>query len=77
MLKKLLVDASDLKTIINDWTDERANNLENKIKELENDKEQTYLVGLDLASESSKDYSVMIKFRIVDGRYIYEGFELV
>jgi len=76
MLKKLLIETNDLKTIIYDWSDERANNLENMLKKFETNKDQ-YLIGLDIASKDSKDYSVLTKVKIVDGKYFYEGYEIV
>ena len=58
------------------WKDSRKRNLDKIIEELLED-EETYVVGLDIASEDSKDNSVMMKFRFVDGNYIYEGCEKI
>lgn len=40
-----------------------------------NDPDQNYVIGLDIVSTNSKDKSVMVKFRVVDDKYIYEGCE--
>ena len=40
-----------------------------------NELDQNYVIGLDIASANSKDKSVMVKFRVVDGKYIYGGCE--
>lgn len=75
MIKKIAVEKHDLQKTIS-WKDSRKRNLDKIIEELLED-EETYVVGLDIASEDSKDNSVMMKFRFVDGNYIYEGCEKI
>ena len=36
-----------------------------------------YILSVDIAKPDSKDQSVMMHFRVVDGKYIYEGCEKI
>jgi hypothetical protein len=76
MIKKIILDKSDLAKMVQ-WEQSKARKVDDMLSKLGLDKEQTYVLGFDVASENSKDYSVMVKFRLVNGRYIYEGYEII
>jgi hypothetical protein len=76
MIKKIMLDKSDLAKMAQ-WEQSKARKVDDMLSKLGLDKEQTYVLGFDVASENSKDYSVMVKFRLVNGRYIYEGYEIL
>lgn len=76
MIKKIMLDKSDLAKMAQ-WEQSKARKVDDMLSKLRLDKEQTYVLGFDVASENSKDYSVMVKFRLVNGRYIYEGYEIL
>lgn len=76
MIKKLMIEKSD-RNKIKKWDAERIYKVDKTIDFLKRDREETYVLGFDIADENSKDHSVMVKFRVVDGRYIYESYEMI
>lgn len=74
MIKKLIIEQEDKEEMLR-WKTDRFENFMNKIKDLQEENEQEYVLSIDIAKEGSKDHSVMMQFRFVDGRYIYEGYE--
>jgi hypothetical protein len=76
MIKKIIIEDEDTKRLYL-WEDARYDNVTDKLLELQQDKENEYVIGFDIASENSIDKSVMLKLRLVDGKYVYEGFETI
>lgn len=76
MIKKLMIEKSD-RNKINKWDNKRLGNFYERVSEIYNDTDQEYIIGLDIASKDSTDKSVMVKFRLVDDNYIFEGYEMI
>lgn len=74
MVSKIMIEQEDKKELLQ-WKTERFNAFMEKVDILKADEECEYVIGIDVARECSKDKSVMMQFRIIDGRYIYEGCE--
>lgn len=74
MIKKIMIEQKDKNKLLN-FEPERFNNVMKLIETYVDDPDQNYVIGLDIASANSKDKSVMVKFRVVDDKYIYEGCE--
>lgn len=74
MIKKIMIEQEDKNKLLN-FELERLNNVMKLIETYTNDPDQNYVIGLDIVSTNSKDKSVMVKFRVVDSKYIYEGCE--
>jgi len=75
MIKKIMIEQKD-KEKMNMWETDRIKIVHKKLNELDED-EEIYVIGFDIANKYSKDQSVMIQFRVVDDRYIYEGIEII
>lgn len=76
MIKKLIIEQEDKEEMLR-WKTDRFENFMNKIEDLQEENEQEYVLSIDIAKEGSKDHSVMMQFRFVDGKYIYEGHEVI
>jgi activator of 2-hydroxyglutaryl-CoA dehydratase len=76
MIKKLMIEKSD-RNKINKWDNKRLGNFYERVSEIYNETDQEYIIGLDIASKDSTDKSVMVKFRLVDDNYIFEGYEMI
>lgn len=76
MIKKLMIEKSDINKI-NKWDNKRLGNFYERVSEIYNETDQEYIIGLDIASKDSTDKSVMVKFRLVDDNYIFEGYEII
>jgi len=74
MVKKIMIEQEDKNKLLN-FEPERLNNVIKLIETYTNEPDQNYVIGLDIASANSKDKSVMVKFRVVGNKYIYEGCE--
>ena len=74
MIKKIMIEQEDKNKLLN-FEPERLNNVIKLIETYTNEPDQNYVIGLDIASANSKDKSVMVKFRVVGNKYIYEGCE--
>lgn len=70
MIKKILLDVS---TSQNDYMDFiNRPEIENQLNKL-HDRDEEYVVGLDVADKNSKDCSCMVYYKIdKDGRIIFE-----
>jgi hypothetical protein len=74
MVLKTTMEAEDEDKIMN-WDDERKLNLIKYFDGLNNDLDNNYIIGLDIAGEGSVDKSVMIYFRKDKDEYILDGWE--
>lgn len=75
MVKKIAIEENDLRKI-EQWDDIRADKVADTLEEL-NKSDSTYVVAFDIADKDSFDNSVMMKFRFINGNYIYEGCEII
>lgn len=73
MIKKIAIEQNDLLKM-EQWDKVRRDKIADKLDDLQNS-DSIYVISFDIASEDSKDNSVMMHFRLVDGNYIYEGHE--
>jgi hypothetical protein len=71
-----MIEKSD-RNKINKWDNKRLGNFYERVSEIYNETDQEYIIGLDIASKDSTDKSVMVKFRLVDDNYIFEGYEMI
>ena len=74
MIRKIMIESKDRDRLLN-FDTERFDNVMKLIDECENKIEQEYIIGFDIAKKGSKDKSVMVKLRVVDGNLMYEGCE--
>ena len=75
MIKKIAIEENDWRKI-DKWENERSIKVGNMLDTLDKS-DSKYFISFDIASKDSVDSSVMMKFRFVDGNYIYEGFEVI
>ena len=75
MIKKIAIEPDDYRKI-KEWDTLRKNNINETVYELRKSSE-TYFIAFDIADKDSHDYSVLTKFRVKNGNYIYEGFEII
>ena len=71
MVKKLIIEKDDESKMLK-WDEERLRLFREKYNTL-NVEGVEYIISLDIASTDSPDKSMMCQFRLVDGKYIYEG----
>lgn len=74
MIKKIMIEQEDKNKLLN-LEPERLDNIMKLVEEYTNEPEQKYVIGFDIAGANSKNKSVMVKFRVVGDKYIYEGCE--
>lgn len=74
MIKKICIDVDDRKKMF-DWNLTKFRNVTDKIGSLALDEENEYVIGMDIAAEDSSDHSVMMRFIVVNGEYVYDGVE--
>lgn len=71
MVKKLIIEKDDEEKML-DWEEERIKGFRGKYNILDAD-EGTHILAMDIAAKDSPDQSVMLKFKIVDGKYEFVG----
>ncbi|MBK5242134.1 hypothetical protein [Clostridium sp.] len=74
MVKKVIIEKDDEGKMLK-WDEERLKIFREKYNIMDSEEGVEYVIGLDIASTDSPDVSVMCQFRLVDGKYIYEGVE--
>lgn len=77
MIKKVIMDSTDKQILCYKWDRDRLKRYDEKIYLLENDKENQYLISVDIAHNDANDNSVMMRFKLVDNQYIYDGYEMI
>lgn len=75
MIKKIIIEQDDKQELLK-WKTDRFDRFMERIDFLKDD-EQEYIVSLDVAKSDSTDNSIMMQFRLVDGKLIYEGYEAI
>ena len=72
MVKKLIIEKDDEQKML-EWDEERLKLFREKYNALDVDDKEIYVLSVDIADKNSLDKSIMTQFRIVDGKYIFEG----
>jgi hypothetical protein len=71
MVKKLIIEKDDEPKMLA-WGEERLKSFRDKYNTIHVDGVE-YVISLDIAAEDSVDNSVMCKFKLVDGKYVFDG----
>jgi hypothetical protein len=71
MVKKLIIEKDD-ETKMLKWDKERIKDFRDKYNTIHVNGVE-YIISLDIAAEDSVDSSVMCKFKLVDGKYVFDG----
>jgi len=71
MVKKLIIEKDDEQKML-DWDEERIKGFREKYNILNAD-EGTHILAMDIAAKDSPDQSVMCHFKLVDGKYEFDG----